>query len=78
MAVVAAYRLHTHSLYLEPGQKAQARPTRIIAQKHRQVCSQFKIHPEHGQFAMCSQELAIVRQQQSDRRGRGVSLTVTC
>ena len=68
LAVVAAYGLH--ALFISgPAmrEKAQAHLTRIIADEDRDVCGQFGIHPSTSQFAICSRELAIVRQKQSDR-----------
>ena len=68
LAVVAAYGLHAFFIS-GPAmrEEAQAQLARIIADEDRDVCGQFGIRPVTSQFAICSRELAIVRQKQSDR-----------
>ncbi|MCP3470587.1 hypothetical protein NLM33_09670 [Bradyrhizobium sp. CCGUVB1N3] len=68
LAVAIAYGLH--ALFISgPAMReaAQAQLEQIIADEDRDVCGQFGIRPGTSQFATCSNELAIVRQKQSDR-----------
>jgi hypothetical protein len=68
MAAVAAYGLH--ALFVSgPAARAIAEEQldRAITEENREVCGRLGIHPGTAQFTICSGELAVVRQRQTDR-----------
>jgi hypothetical protein len=68
LAVAIAYGLH--ALFISgPAMReaARAQLEQTIADEDRDVCGQFGIRPGTSQFTTCSNELATVRQRQSDR-----------
>jgi hypothetical protein len=68
LAIVAVYGLH--ALFIsgpEMREAAAAQLARTIAEEDRDVCGQLGIKAGTTQFAICSRELAMVRQKQSDR-----------
>lgn len=67
LAVVTAFGLHTLASAPALREAAEAELARVIADEDRDVCGQFGLRPGTTSFAVCSRELANVRQKQSDR-----------